>query len=179
MGIYKGELYPGANDNASGVACVLEVVRRLMAEALAGVRPVSNVAVAFWGAEEMGFLGSSYFVAKPTIPLKNIQAVINYDSVANGGKEDFILWSAQNGFLAETVREAAHSHGASIERVPGYGHASDERPFSQAGVPAVTLLSKQWLNENHTPHDDLSRINQEKLNLACDILYDIIKKLAY
>lgn len=179
LGVYKGQLYPGANDNASGVACVLEVTRRLTADALAGKHPIPNIVVAFWGAEEMGFLGSSYFVSQPTVPLTTIKAVINFDSVANGPKEDFILWSKEEDNLVSTVLQVVSGMGGNIKKVPGQGHASDELPFGRVGVPAVTLLSEQWLTKNHTPEDDIKGINEEKLDLASDILYALVKEIAY
>jgi len=179
LGVYQGKLYPGANDNASGVSCVLEVVRRLTADSLAGKSPIPNIVVAFWGAEEMGYLGSSYFVSQLTIPLASIKAVINMDSVANGQKEDFIFWSKENDFLVETIQKIVSNLGGRIEKNNGQGHASDELPFVKADIPAVTLLSKQWLNKNHTPADDLTQINEEKLELATDILYALVQEIAY
>ncbi len=178
LGVYMGKLYPGANDNASGVGCVLEVMRRLVADALGGYRPEINIVAAFWGAEEMGFLGSEHFVKKPTIPLSNIHAVINCDTVANGQKDDFSLWADQDNFLVKAMQKAAGNYGVDIKNVSGEGHHSDEISFAAAGVPAVTLLSKEWLDKNHTPKDDLSLINSDKLDFACQLVYDLIKQLA-
>ncbi|MFA6808037.1 MAG: M28 family peptidase, partial [Eubacteriales bacterium] len=86
LGIYKGNLCPGANDNASGVGCVLEVLRRLVKDELEDEKLKCTVVGVFWGAEEMGYLGSKHFVKDPVIPLENIKAVINLDTVANGNK---------------------------------------------------------------------------------------------
>lgn len=179
LGVYSGQLYPGANDNASGVGCVLQVMRRLVEDYFEGKRPKLNIVAAFWSAEEMGFLGSKQFVKNPVIPLSEIRAVINFDTVANGQKKDFILWTAGDSPLISVIEEAITKNEATIEFDSGGGHHSDEVAFVGTGVPAVTILSKEWLTKNHTPSDDLSLLSEGKLETACFILYDIVKKLAY
>jgi len=179
LGIYDGKLCPGANDNASGVGCILQVMRLLVQDSLKGSQPRLNIVAAFWGAEEMGFLGSKHFVKKPTIPLSEIKGVINYDTVGNGEKKDFILWSAGDSPYLDNIRKAIQKNKAEIELVAGQGHQSDEASFSNTGIPAVTILSKDWLLKNHTSQDDITMINQEKLATACSVLYDVVKEIAY
>lgn len=179
LGIYNGKLYAGANDNASGVGCILQVMRSLVRDYCQGIRPKYNIIAAFWGAEEMGFLGSKYFVANPPFPLKTLKAVINYDTVGNGEKRDFILWQAGAGWLKDMMQEAAQKNEAYLELNYGGGHQSDEASFAGTPVPAVTMLSKDWLDKNHTPEDDFSLINPEKLEIACSVLYSVLKRIAY
>lgn len=179
LGIYNGKVHRGANDNASGVGCVLEVMRRLVREKIAGSIPRVNVVAAFWGAEEMGFLGSKYFVKNPTIPLSDIKAVVNFDTIASGANKDFILWTPNDNPVIDVLRELGQKNGAKIERVEGQGHRSDDSSFVETGIPAVTVLSREWLWNNHTEQDDITIINKDKLQLASDILYDTVKRLAY
>jgi Zn-dependent M28 family amino/carboxypeptidase len=181
LGIYNGEVYPGANDNASGVGCILQVIRQLVKEAQDGFAPKINIAVAFWSAEEMGFLGSKYFVQNPLIPLSEIKAVINADTVGNGAVGEYILWSAggNSQTLIETMKDAGRVNGAVLEHVSGGSHHSDEISFTGTGIPAVTILGKEWLVNNHTPGDKISAVNEEKLEMTCNIIYRAIKSLAY
>ncbi|UWG98298.1 M20/M25/M40 family metallo-hydrolase [Dehalobacter sp. DCM] len=181
LGIYNGKLYPGANDNASGVACILEVMRRLVKEKREGFRPKINIAAAFWSGEEMGFRGSRYFIQNPLIPLEQIRGVINVDTVAYGAVSDFILWSAgeQSASLITTLKKAARVNGAMIETASGGGHHSDEFAFQGTTVPAVTLLSKEWLTLNHTPEDTAEHINKEKLDMICSVVYKAVRSIAY
>lgn len=181
LGLYGGKLYPGANDNASGVACVLQVMRKLVTEKKEGFVPKINIAAAFWSGEEMGYRGSKYFVQNPLIPLEHVNAVINIDTVANGAVSDFILWSAgsQSSSLIDTLKEAARVSGAVIEIASGGGHHSDEISFQGTAVPAATVLSKEWLLLNHTPEDTMANINEEKLELICSVIYKAVKSLAY
>lgn len=179
LGIYQGKLCPGANDNASGVGCILQVMRSLVQDYFQGIRPKLNIVAAFWGAEEMGFLGSKHFVKNSPIPLSSLKAVINYDTVGNGQKKDFILWSTGASSLQEIMKEAITKNGAVLELASGGGHQSDEAAFVGTGVPIVTMLSKEWLLNNHTSEDNLSLINEEKLDTACAVLYDVVKRIAY
>lgn len=179
LGIYNGKFCSGANDNASGVACVLQVMRRLVQDYFEGTKPKLNIIAVFWGAEEMGFLGSKYFVKNPLIPLSRLKAVINYDTVGNGEKKDFILWSVGDSPFIDIVKEAAAKNGARIELASDKAHHSDEAAFIGTNVPALTVLSKDWLLKNHTPEDTVSLINEEKLEVACSILYDTVRKIAY
>ena len=74
-----GEYYPGANDNASGVAIVLDVVRGLAA----GPSPADarSVLVVFFGDEETGLQGSAAFVSDPAVPLEDVDVMVNLDTV--------------------------------------------------------------------------------------------------
>lgn len=177
LGIYQGVVYPGANDNASGVSTVLEVIRRLLRD---GKVPEKTLVFAFWSAEEMGFVGSNAFVQSPTFPLQNLQAVINIDTVGNGMIGNFALWSEGETNLAfQTIQKAAAQAGASALHTPTGGHNSDQVSFAQAGIPAVTLMTREWLDQNHTPEDTASRIKVDQLRLASDIVYRAVQSLAY
>lgn len=177
LGIYQNVVYPGANDNASGVSCVLEVMRRLLREGKASQK---TLAFAFWSAEEMGFVGSKAFIKSPTFPLEHIQAMINLDTVGNGMIGDFALWADSEDNLAyQTIKKAAAQVGASAQHTPTGGHNSDQVSFAQAGIPAVTLMARDWLNKNHTPEDTAGWIKPEQLQLASDILYQAVKILAF
>lgn len=177
LGIYEGIMYPGANDNASGVSCVLDVIRRLLRDKKV---PEKTLVFAFWSAEEMGFVGSNAFVQAPSFPLQQIQAVINLDTVGNGMVGDFSLWSEDENNLAfQSIKKAAAEAGASALHTSPGGHNSDQVSFARAGIPAVTLLAREWLNKNHTPEDTAGLIKQEQLKMASDILYRTIQSLAY
>ncbi|MEA4902181.1 M28 family metallopeptidase [Desulfitobacterium sp.] len=177
LGVYQGKIYPGANDNASGVSCVLEVIRRLLRD---GKPARKTVVFAFWSAEEMGFIGSKAFVQSPTFPLGQIQAMLNIDTVGNGPVGDFGLWSVNEDNIAyQAVRAAAIQAGASAGRTPFGGHNSDQASFAQTGIPAVTLMAGDWLNKNHTPEDTIDLIEPEQLELASDIVYRAVQLLAF
>ena len=176
LGIFHGNLYPGANDNASGVGCILDVMRRLIKE---GVKPNRNVVLAFWSAEEMGFVGSYSFVQKPTFSRTGIEAVFNVDTVGNGPLEEFALWANSDNKAVQAVQSAAAENKASVALTPNNGYNSDQVYFNMDHVPAVTLMAWDWLNKNHTPEDVLDFVNPQKITLASDILYRAVQKLVF
>ncbi|MDR3539376.1 MAG: M20/M25/M40 family metallo-hydrolase [Desulfosporosinus sp.] len=176
LGIFQGKLYSGANDNASGVGCILDVMRRLLRE---GLKPKRNVVLAFWSAEEMGFVGSHSFLKDPTIMLSGIQAVFNVDTVGNGPVGEFAFWANNNNRAVQAVQAAVSRNKAKIMLAPNNGHNSDQLYFNLEHIPAVTLMSRDWLYKNHTPEDVPSFVEPQKIALACDILYGAVHELAF
>ncbi|SPF36873.1 putative aminopeptidase [Candidatus Desulfosporosinus infrequens] len=176
LGIFQGKLYPGANDNASGVGCILDVMRRLLRE---GLKPKRNVVLAFWSAEEMGFVGSYSFVQNPTILRSGIQAVFNVDTVGNGPVGEFAFWANNNNRAVQAVQTAVAKNKANVVLIPTNGHNSDQLYFNIERIPAVTLMSRDWLNKNHTPEDVPSFVDPQKIALASDILYGAVHELAF
>ncbi len=77
-------IYNGAGDNASGVAAVLSIIRALDKAKKEGHGPKRSVLILLPTAEEMGLLGSRFFVENPLVPLEKIVAVINLDNVGRG-----------------------------------------------------------------------------------------------
>lgn len=176
LGIFEGCLYPGANDNASGVGCILDVMRRILRE---GQTPKRTIVIAFWSAEEMGFVGSQAFVRSSMFPLQQIRAVFNVDTVGNGMIGDFALWADGENAAVKAIRQAAVSAGASALLTPTAGHNSDSVSFISAGIPAVTLMARDWLYKNHTSEDTIALLKPDQIHLAADIIYRAVRILAF
>ncbi|EGW36512.1 M20/M25/M40 family metallo-hydrolase [Desulfosporosinus sp. OT] len=176
LGVFEGQLYPGANDNASGVGCVLDVMRRILRE---GKTPKRTIVLAFWSAEEMGFVGSAAFVQASSFPLHQIQAVLNVDTVGNGMIGDFALWSNGENTAVKAIYKAASECGASAVLTPTAGHNSDSVSFIAAGIPALTLMTHDWLDKNHTPEDTTALLKPEQIHLASEIIYRAVQILAF
>ena len=176
LGVFEGRVYPGANDNASGVGCILDVMRRILRE---GKTPKRTIVIAFWSAEEMGFVGSQAFVRASTFPLQQILAVLNADTVGNGTIGNFALWADGENMAVKAIRQAAADCKASALLTPTAGHNSDSVSFSSAGIPAVTLMTQDWLYKNHTPDDTVALVKPEQINLASEIMYRAVHLLAF
>jgi len=176
LGTFEGQVYPGANDNASGVGCILDVMRRILRE---GTTPKRSIVLAFWSAEEMGFVGSQAFVRSAPFPLGQIQAVLNADTVGNGTIGDFGLWTYGENPAFKAIAQAAAQAGASAQKTSQAGHNSDSVSFTSAGIPAVTLMARDWLNKNHTVEDNIALLKPEQIHLAAEILYRAVRILAF
>lgn len=166
LGETGGSIYPGANDNASGVALVLEIINKITEE-----KPIYSIIFALWGAEEMGLLGSTYFCENPTIPLEKIKAVINLDSIGNIEDDLHLLgWSGLNNTLGEKILAELKNKGWQVTFENTEKHSSDHNPFNKKGIGGFTLLSPQWLNGNHTPGDTADKIRIEPIQKLTDDL---------
>ena len=176
LGIFEGRAYPGANDNASGVGCVLDVMRRILRE---GIVPKRTIVLAFWSAEEMGFIGSQAFVRAAPFSLHQIQAVLNVDTVGDGTIGSFALWAEGANSAVKALRQAAAKCGATAMLTSTNGHNSDSVSFASANIPAATLMARDWLYKNHTPEDDITLLKPEQLDKATEIMYEAVRMLAF
>lgn len=133
---------PGMNDNASGSVLVLEIARQ--ARRL-GLRPARGLRFAFWGAEELGLVGSTAYVRSLGARARQeLSAVLNFDMVASPNFGRFIYdgetqppgsTRIENHFQAYFSAE-----GLRVEEVP-FGGSSDHAPFAQAGIAVGGLFT--------------------------------------
>lgn len=154
-----GTVWPGANDDASGVAVMLEIARSWHEQ---GYVPRRTVLFAAWDAEEVGLVGSTYYVEHPRYPLENAVAKIQLDMVGAGGDT---LEIDGGGGLAEKLRSVAEALGIETESTQSGG--SDHVPFQRASIPAALLIwsflgetEPQW----HRPGDVPATIELDKLD---------------
>jgi Zn-dependent M28 family amino/carboxypeptidase/uncharacterized protein YchJ len=155
-----GTIYPGANNNASGVAMLLEIAR-LWQEA--SYRPRRTVLFAAWNGTELGLLGSKHYVRNPVYALQKTIAMIQLDMVGQG-RGFYIIVSGDErqdaGILAQLERAAPQVEGRlTFERYDG---ASDHHSFHQRGIPAV-MLSWERPQQVHAPGDSVEIIDLQKL----------------
>jgi Zn-dependent M28 family amino/carboxypeptidase len=153
-----GTTWVGANDNASGVAVLLEIARTWHEQ---GYVPRRTVLFAAWDAEEMGLIGSRYFVSHPQYPLQEIVAMVQLDMVGAGGE---VLRIDGSQGLGE--RLAAAADAVDVETSFSQEGRSDHVPFWEAGIPASLLI---WSVEEgaaptyHRPVDRADTLDEAKL----------------
>ncbi len=145
---------PGANDNASGAAVVLELARAAAAAGLDG-----HCFILF-GSEELGLIGSRFFVAGLSENAREaLAAVYNYDVVASDPEVDLIGDRA----LAQDALAAAGMLDVDAERAQlPEGASSDQASFLEAGIPALMLTTPDF-EFIHTPQDTVATIREEPL----------------
>lgn len=161
---YDGVNTPAANDNASGIAVLLESARVLSKERLN-----CNVKFIAFGAEEIGLKGSTYFVSKLTTKdIKNIISMINIDMAGIGNT---LYLHALNG---QTPSFAADISEECVKR-SGYNYtifdqdSSDHVPFEVAGIPFV-YFEYGPCDNYHTDYDVPSKINKNNLFNICNVV---------
>lgn len=190
----SGEVYNGADDNASGTAAVLAVSAAFARAAAEGDRPQRGVIFALWNAEEQGSLGAEQFVATP-VPARPIVAHINLDMVGRAEDVDpadprlygfrrttaarnanvlHLLGYSYSPDLARIVDRANASVRLKIKKEYDRGaqnllQRSDHWPFLKRGVPAI-FLTTGLHSDYHTPADDPERIDFPKLERITELV---------
>jgi len=170
----RGKLHPGADDNASGVAVMLELARALASKP----QPRSIVFVAFTG-EETGRLGSRHYVQHTgAYPLGKLIAMLNLDTVGRLGDKPVTLFGS--GSAEEWVhilRGAAYVTGVAVNPVAGDFGSSDQSSFLDAGVPALQLFGGVHA-DIHRPGDTLDKIDVAGMVRVAELLDEAAVYLA-
>jgi Zn-dependent M28 family amino/carboxypeptidase len=133
---------PGINDNGSGTALVLELARQ--ARRL-GAKPASGLRFAFWGAEELGLVGSSAYVGSLGDGERGrIRGVLNFDMVASPNFGRFVYdgdtQPPGSTRIEQLFRDYFAARNQPVEQIE-LGGASDHAPFAQAGIPVGGLFT--------------------------------------
>jgi len=156
-------VHNGADDNASGTAMVMALAKKLASQK--GKLKRSIIFVAFSG-EEMGLLGSKYFVNNPLVDVKKIKAMFNFDMVGRFDKEKNSISISGTGTSAEgdsILRVFEKGLPFSVTHSPdGYG-PSDHAAFYASGIPVFFFTTGVHM-DYHTPLDDADKLdyNAEK-----------------
>ena len=170
-----GQVHHGADDNASGTAGVLELAR-MAANAKPGWKR-SVLFMAFAG-EEVGLLGSSWFVNHPTVPLAGIDGMINMDMIGRM-KDDrlFVGGVGTSPGLKPALEALDKKVGLSLEFTnSGYG-ASDQTSFNAKKIPVLFFFSGLH-TDYHKPSDTADKINAPGAIKALSLIYGAIDRLA-
>jgi Zn-dependent M28 family amino/carboxypeptidase len=170
--IHGDPIYHGAMDNASGVACLLEIARALKDSQASSKRSLLFAVVT---GEEKGLLGSKYFAQHPTVNGRNIVADINVDMFLPLHPLQYLEVQGLNeSTLGEDIRGVAQEAGVEVqsdqEPWRNLFIRSDQYSFIRKGIPALAFkfgyvkgspeekLRKDWLkNRYHAPSDDTNQ----------------------
>ena len=152
------QIFNSADDDASGVAMVLELAR-LMAS---GPRPRRTVIFALYGSEEEGGYGSQAFRVKPPLPLENIVANLQFEMVGRPDqKTGEKLWLT--GYERSTLGPLLAGRGAPLVADPypeqNFFQRSDNYGMARMGVVAHTVSSFGMHTDYHQPGDEVSKID--------------------
>jgi len=160
VGVRNGQIYNGADDNASGTSALLALAAHFKSRP-----PRHTMLFVFFDAEELGLVGARAFVAAPPVALDRIGANVNMDMVSRSDKEE--LWAAGAGHypqlrpLLDSIAAEApvklllgHDYGAGRD---DWTNLSDQGAFHAVGIPVV-LFSVEDHADYHQPSDDPEKI---------------------
>ncbi len=172
LGVREGEIYNGADDNASGVVGALAI-----AEHFSNTPPQNDVVLVFFDAEEDGFGGARDFISNPPVPLDSIALNLNFDMVSRG--DNGILWASGTYHwpdMAPMVDAIANVAPVTIERGFDQGEGrddwtmlSDHAVFFRAGIPHI-YFGVEDHPDYHRPSDDFENVDLEWFLKSVDTL---------
>jgi hypothetical protein len=150
----------GADDNASGVAAVLELAEAMVA---VGTPPRRSVVFLLVSAEEYGLIGSRYFVARDTSIISRSAAAINFDMISRNAVDSLLVGGITASTMGEVVRTAVRDHPTLGFRLfdPGRITGSDHTAFWEKGVPFLFFFTGLH-PDYHTVVDEASRVDADK-----------------
>ena len=173
-------IYNGADDDASGVVAVLEAARAL---ASGTPPPRRTVVFALFTGEEVGGLGSRWYMDNPPVPLDQtvaqlqVEMIGRSDSLAGGPG---MLWAT--GYERSTVGVILSSQGVPVVADPypeeNFFFRSDNVRFAYQGIPAHTLSSFNLHADYHRPSDDAESLDFEHLMAAIETVIMAVRALA-
>jgi len=147
----KDVYFPGANDNASGCAMLLNLAKHY---SMRGYKPKYSIAFIAFGGEEVGLLGSKYYTENPLFPLQNIRFLLNMDIMGTG--EDGITVVNGTVFKKEfdsLVKINTQNNFLKIVKIRGKAANSDHYFFSENGVKAFFIYTMGGIKAYHDIYD--------------------------
>ena len=174
--LYFGDdvlIHNGADDNASGTSLLLDLANRLATKNLK-----SNYLFIAFSGEEMGLLGSNYFLKNPTVSKDEINYMINMDMVGRLNEENKLSVSGVGS--AKIFKQIINSNNSQFNLVEfgsssGFG-SSDHASFYYEDIPVLSFFTGQH-EDYHKPSDDSDKINFEGIEKISDYIEDIIEEL--
>jgi hypothetical protein len=192
-------IYNGADDNASGVAALLQIAQAL---AVGSEKPQRSIIIAFWDGEEVNYLGSEYFVENFG-KLSQIKACINLDMISREGllptlypafeipeatdentasaNQFHLVYSGELEALSQKISRAITENRLDISPKPAVmehgSRGSDYLAFSLRKIPVLWFFTGLH-PDYHTPADEIETVNLEKLTEIAGAVYLSVKELA-
>lgn len=164
-------IHHGADDNASGVASLIEIAEKLAANRASLKRSVLIMA---FGAEEIGLLGSKFFTSNPLVELDKIKEMVNIDMVGRlKPSKDLLVGGSGTAVESEALLDSlVKPYGLVLSFSPNGFGPSDHAAFYAENKP-VFFFSTGAHADYHTPRDIIDSINFTGLIKLSDFIYDL------
>ncbi|RLD82623.1 MAG: hypothetical protein DRJ10_04845 [Bacteroidetes bacterium] len=169
----EGVYFPGANDNASGTAMVLNIAKHF---SRLKKKPKYSIAFMFFSGEEMGLLGSTYYVNHPLFPLSKIKFLINLDMVGSGDKGIKVVNATEYKTRFDKLVEI-NKDNQYLPAVSSRGPAanSDHYPFYEKGVNSIFIYTLGEYSEYHNIYDKAEDLPLSEYEDLFRLLLDFVK----
>jgi hypothetical protein len=165
-------LHPGADDNASGTAGLLETARYLIHSNLTG----NNYIFIAFGVEEKGLIGSRYFVNSDAYDMSRINYMFNLDMIGRSKDNNLSLIGTGSSPSWDAIIDGVAHEGLTIRKSPGGLGGSDHAPFYLKGIPVLFFFTGIH-DDYHRPGDTPDKVNFEGTENILDVAINIISSL--
>ena len=193
VGVEKGEVYNGADDDGSGTVALLEMAEAFAQAKAAGHGPRRSILIMPVSGEEKGLLGSEYYSDHPVFPLERTVADLNIDMIgrtdsAHAGKDPYIYIIGSDRLSSElhAINEQANRLYAGLRLDYTYNAAddpnrfyyrSDHYNFARKGIPSIFYFSGVH-EDYHKPTDDVEKIEFDRLRQRTLLVFHTAWQLA-
>ena len=170
-----GLIHNGADDNASGVSVVLEVM-----EALTRLQPAParSIVFGFWDAEEKGLYGSAHWAGAPTVARDRIKYVLNADMVGRLRHDQVVVmgWRSAPGLRLQ-LAEANRIPKLALSLEDNVSADSDHWTFYRASIPTLQFDTGKH-DDYHRPSDDADKLNYEGMRRIAELITNLVVSAA-
>tara|TARA_R110001583_G_scaffold89943_4_gene231487 strand:+ start:244 stop:1161 length:918 start_codon:yes stop_codon:yes gene_type:complete len=178
-GIKNGEIYNGADDNASGLSALFA-----FAEYFKKHPPKHSIILAAFDGEELGLQGSKYFVKNPPVNIKNIKLNVNLDMISRSDKNElFVAGTSDNKSLKYIISNIEQSCNLKIiaghdgyDGLENWTYSSDHANFYKKGIPFL-YFGVEDHEDYHEPTDDFENIQPKFYIEAVKSIIPILNKI--
>ncbi len=186
VGVEKGKVFNGADDNGSGTTALLEIAQAFQKAKNDGKNPKRSILFIALTGEEMGLFGSSYYVSNPWIPLENTIADINIDMIGRASKpnekDTFSVYVIGSNMLSDDLhntQELANKQYTKLNLDYLYNdvneplrlyYRSDHFNFAKNGIPSVFYFGG-FHDDYHKVTDDIESINFKKIEQISKMVF--------
>ncbi|MEM1002585.1 MAG: M28 family peptidase, partial [Bacteroidota bacterium] len=185
-GVINGTIYPGADDNGSGTAAIMEIAEAFKLAENDGYRPKRSLVFLHVTAEEVGLHGSRFYTENPIFPIEQTATVLNTDMIGrvdpkHRNNEDYIYLIGSDRISTELhfVAQEANETFTNLEidytfndpKDPNnYFYRSDHYNFAAKGIPVIFFFNGE--HEDYTkPTDSADKINYPLLKKRSDLIF--------
>ena len=171
------QIFFGADDNASGVATLVEVAKQVAAQHYVFRR---SVIFALFGAEELGMVGSWYFLNRSFSEVDNIVAMINLDMVGRSGRDNRLqVYTADANIELMGIINTLSGRALSIapQYTPTDYFPSDHRLFYEKGIP-VALFTSGVHRDYHTVRDTPDKLDYKQMESLVEYVFAMAQVLS-
>ncbi len=183
IGHGNGYIWNGADDNASGTVGIMTLAKAIMET---GIRPEKSIIIALWTSEELGLLGSRYYLDNLDFPVKNVKLNLNFDMISRyvtDSEPTRVTMTYTKKYKIFEDITAANQYNYKIDLSIDYQPSddppggSDHRSFVAKGIP-VLRFKPGHREEYHKPGDEVSTLNLDIMEKIIRISYLNIWQLA-